>query len=179
MEPSPPDNGLAERVRGIRLLVLDVDGVLTDGTIYVGPEGEDFKQFNVHDGMGILLARQNYALDSVLLTGKPSRAVDKRAEQLGIRVFPTPALNKLVGLHLVHDTMGVPLHEMAYMGDDVPDIPVLDAVGLALCPRSAMAEVKQHAGYVVPLDGGHGAVRAAIDWMLAYRPVETKEEADA
>ncbi len=159
---------LIEKAKAIKLLILDVDGVLTDGSLYFGPDGEAFKKFHVRDGVGIRRAK-DAGLDVLFATGKHTRMVELRANQLGIYSFEVAPFDKLPGIKAIMENYHFAPSEVAYMGDDLPDIPVKDAVGLSFCPNDAAAGVPAAADVMVPIPGGRGAVRAAIDDLLAMR----------
>jgi 3-deoxy-D-manno-octulosonate 8-phosphate phosphatase (KDO 8-P phosphatase) len=147
----------------VRLLLLDVDGVLTDGRLYYGPEGEALKVFDVRDGPGIVLLRDHVQLGVV--SGRPGGPSIRRLDDLRVthRVFGER--DKLAGYaKLAH--LGVPDEEVAYMGDDVNDVPLLRRVGLAACPADACEEARAAAHFVARSPGGRGAVRELCDLLL-------------
>ncbi|HEY3379043.1 MAG TPA: HAD hydrolase family protein [Armatimonadota bacterium] len=163
-------------VQGIKLLVSDVDGVLTDGTIIYGNGGTELKGFNIKDGLAMKLAGWN-DLPVVWLTGRCSEAVARRAAELDVAVFQG-AQNKDVGLRALAQERGLALAEIAYIGDDLNDIPALRLAGLPLAVADAAPEVKALAGYVTHAVGGQGAIREVIEYILGAqgrweRAVET------
>ncbi|BBF22197.1 KdsC family phosphatase [Sutterella megalosphaeroides] len=157
---------LEERARRIRLLVLDVDGVLTDGSINISGNGELFKSFNVRDGLGIKLL-QKIGVEVAILTGRTSAIVAERARELGIthvlqgQRYKVPAYEDLVA------RLGLSDDEVAYMGDDLPDAPLLARAGLAATPADGNPELDVH--WRVPAAGGHGAVRALAELIVKSR----------
>lgn len=161
----PGQEELLERARKVRLLVLDVDGVLTDGGLYYGPEGEAFKRFDVKDGHALVMARL-VGLPTALLTGRTSQIVEQRARELKLaavlqgRRYKRPALEELLG------QLGIPAEACAYMGDDVNDVPAMGQVGLPACPADAVLEVRQQALFVSQYRGGRGAVRELVELCL-------------
>jgi 3-deoxy-D-manno-octulosonate 8-phosphate phosphatase (KDO 8-P phosphatase) len=159
---------LVARAAGIRLLLLDVDGVLTDGRIWYGPDGEALKAFDVKDGHGLVLLRDHVELGVV--SGRPGGAAVKRLEELRVRHLVFGERDKLAGYaKLAH--LGVPDEEVAYMGDDVNDVPLLARVGLAACPADAREEARQVAHFVARSPGGRGAVRELCDLILRAKRI--------
>lgn len=151
--------------RGIRLLLLDVDGVLTDGSIVLTDAGEQLKGFNVRDGHGIKLL-QRAGIQTAILTGRTSRVVEHRARELGIRHVLQGCLNKSDGLDTLLKEAGVEAQACAYMGDDVVDIPAMRRCHLVLAPRDAHPAVIKFAHWVSDYDGGRGAVRQAAEGLI-------------
>ncbi len=156
--------GLLARAARVRLLLLDVDGVLTDGRLFYGPDGEALKVFDVRDGHGLVMLRDH--VDLGVLSGRPAGPTTSRLADLRFKhaVFARreklPAYEELVG------PLGLVDEEVAYMGDDVNDLPVLRRVGLSACPADACAEVLAEATFVAPSPGGHGAVRELCELIL-------------
>lgn len=159
----PPD--AARRLAGIRLLLLDVDGVLTEGGLYYGSAGDEFKRFDAKDGAGLVIARMN-GLESGIITGKSSDIVAKRAKEFGMTRVVQGALDKVPALEELLSDGAYTLNQVAYMGDDVLDLPVLRRVGFAACPADAHASVKARAHFVCSRGGGRGAVRELVDLWL-------------
>jgi len=157
-----------ERARKIRLLVLDVDGVLTDGRLHIGPSGEELKVFHVRDGAG-LVAAQRAGIAVAIISGRSSVAVDRRATELGIRLVRQGATNKARELESVATKLGVGRDEIACVGDDTPDLPMLRKAGLAIAVADAHADVIAAAHWVTTLHGGRGAVREVCDLLLRAR----------
>jgi 3-deoxy-D-manno-octulosonate 8-phosphate phosphatase (KDO 8-P phosphatase) len=159
---------LAERARRIALAIFDVDGVMTDGRIYLGESGEEMKAFNVLDGHGIKLLRES-GIEVAILSGRRARCVERRAGELGIPHVIQGAGEKLpVFFDLVKRLHLVP-EQAFYMGDDLVDIPVLEACGLAFTVPDAPAEVKRVADQVTRRRGGEGAVRDACEALMRLR----------
>jgi 3-deoxy-D-manno-octulosonate 8-phosphate phosphatase (KDO 8-P phosphatase) len=153
----------------LRLLVLDVDGVLTDGTLYFGARGEALKAFNVRDGHGIKLL-QATGLQVAVISGRRSPAVTRRCRELGIRQVVQGAANKSRALDTVLSRLGLgDARAVACIGDDTPDIPLFARVGLAIAVADAHPLARAAAQRVTTLPGGRGAVREACDWILAAR----------
>lgn len=159
------DEAVKEKMRKIRLLMLDVDGVLTDGRIIIDDAGQESKHFDVKDGHGIKLIMR-YGIDVVLLTGRSSAVVTHRAKDLGIREVFQKVLNKSEFFQKFIEERGIRPAEIAYMGDDVVDIPVLKRVGFSVAVKDAVDEVKGVVDYVTDKPGGRGAVREVCDLIL-------------
>jgi 3-deoxy-D-manno-octulosonate 8-phosphate phosphatase (KDO 8-P phosphatase) len=154
--------------RAIRLLVLDVDGVLTDGRLYFGARGEALKAFHVHDGLGIA-ELQRHGITVAVISGRRSRAVSTRCRELGVRHLHQGVRDKLAVLERLRARLAVPLSACAAVGDDLPDLPLLNAVALAFAVANAHPAVQRAARFVTRLPGGAGAVREVCDALLARR----------
>ena len=157
---------LTASLQKIKLLALDVDGVLTDGTIYISPAGEVFKGFNAKDGMGISCALRNN-LQIAVITGRQSPIVERRCEELGIKLFMQGVKDKRLALQKMAQELGLTREEIAYMGDDLNDIPAFKASGLNFVPADGSIEVLAVADIITKAKGGRGAVREAITMILA------------
>jgi 3-deoxy-D-manno-octulosonate 8-phosphate phosphatase (KDO 8-P phosphatase) len=163
-------SGFQAALRRVRLLVLDVDGVLTDGRLFYGPKGESLKAFHVRDGFGIKQAA-SAGVTVAILSGRKSAAVASRARELGIRHVVQGASDKLVALRKLAKARGIPLEECACVGDDTPDAPILEAAGLGIAVADAHPDALAAANLVTTRTGGHGAVREVCDWLVAARKV--------
>ncbi|MCI0546415.1 MAG: HAD hydrolase family protein [Candidatus Rokubacteria bacterium] len=152
----------------VRLLVLDVDGVLTDGGLCYGPAGEDTKRFHVHDGLA-LQAAGAAGLAIAVVSGRSSVAVTRRMAELGITEVHQGASDKVAVLEALLGRLGLRPAEVAVMGDDLPDLPVMQRAGLALAPANAVPEVRRAADWVSRRPGGGGAVREAVEMLLGAR----------
>lgn len=159
---------LRERAAGIKLIVFDVDGVLTDGKIIIGTSGELFKSFDAHDGLGISLLRLA-GIKTAVITGRNSQIVSLRSVELKIDEVYQGATNKLEALRDLQKKYAVDLNEIAYVGDDLMDIPVLESVGLACAVNNAVKEVKEAAHYIATKGGGNGAVRQIAELILTAK----------
>ena len=157
---------LTASLQKIKLLALDVDGVLTDGSIYISPAGEVFKGFNAKDGMGISCALRS-GLQIAVITGRQSPIVERRCEELGITLLQQGVKDKRLALQQMAQKLGIVREEIAYMGDDLNDIPAFKASGLNLVPADAAIEVMAVADIITKASGGRGAVREAITMILA------------
>jgi len=156
---------VAARAAKIELLVLDVDGVLTDGSIVYTAEGNEIKRFHVRDGSGLKFW---HALGkrSAIISGRRSPAVERRAHELGIGPVYQGCVAKLPALEGLLREAGLRPEQVCAIGDDLPDLPVLTRSGLAVAVADACAEVRAAAHYTTRRPGGHGAVRDAIEWLL-------------
>jgi len=154
-----------DRARRIVLILMDVDGTLTDGTLTVTPDGEELKTYHVRDGLGILLARLA-GLDLGIITGKTSKGLERRAERLGITELHQGAVDKLAVLRAILEKRGLEPGAVAFIGDDVGDIPVMKAVGLAGAVADAHPDVRTLCHYVCRTAGGRGAVREFLEFIL-------------
>ena len=154
-----------EDAENIKLFVFDVDGTLTPGTLIFGPDGEAYKTFNVHDGMAIGLLHQMGYMTG-LLTGRKSDIVRIRAEELKMDFLLTGVKNKLTALDGILQVKGLSRKEVAFMGDDLNDLPLFDKVGISGCPSDGCPENKAAADFVSQYCGGVGAVREFIESIL-------------
>jgi 3-deoxy-D-manno-octulosonate 8-phosphate phosphatase (KDO 8-P phosphatase) len=154
---------LPSRAARIRLLLLDVDGVLTDGRLYYGADGEVMKAFDVKDGHGIVMLRDHVQLG--VISGRPGLS-RKRLEELGFRHLVFSQRDKLEGYAQLAQQVGVPDAEVAYMGDDVNDLGLLRKVGLSACPSDAHPSVRGAVHLVASSPGGRGAVRELVELIL-------------
>jgi len=154
-----------EQAKRVKLLILDVDGVMTDGRIIMDDEGREMKNFDVRDGHGVkLLIRAG--IEVAIMTGRSASVVNKRAEDLGIREVRQKVYNKLDGYRELTEEMGVSDEEVCFVGDDLVDIPVLDRVGLPIVVADAIEEAKRRALYITKSPGGRGAVREVCELIL-------------
>ena len=154
-----------ERFRRIKLLVMDVDGVLTDGQIFIGPGGEAFKAFNCQDGLG-LAAAAKAGLKTAIITGRESAMVAKRAAEISIPIVRQGCKDKASALEEIAQENRVKLEEVAYIGDDLNDLPAVHRAGLACAVANAALEVKDVAHFITVKQGGNGAVREVIELIL-------------
>jgi len=152
----------------IRLLVLDVDGVLTDGRLVYGPSGEEIKRFHVRDGLGMQAARRA-GIEVAVISGRASAAVTRRMSELGIVEVHQGVADKASLLRGLLGRLKVRAGEAAVMGDDLTDLPLMEMAGLGLAPADAVPEVRRAAGWVSRSPGGRGAVREAVEMLLRSR----------
>ncbi|MCI4397780.1 MAG: HAD-IIIA family hydrolase [Acidobacteria bacterium] len=158
-------DSLAAKIRPIKLLLFDVDGVLTDGSIFLDESGRETKRFDVKDGAGIKMA-QWCGLEVAILSGRESGVTARRAEELGIKRIVQGALDKGPALEGVLQEAGVAGEETAYMGDDLLDLPCFGRVGVTACPSDAHPMLQREADYVCQRPGGLGAAREWIEVVL-------------
>lgn len=154
--------------RRLRLLLFDVDGVLTDGRILLHTDGTESKQYHIRDGTGLVLAQRGGLLTG-LLSARTSAATTARARQLAIPIVRQGATNKLTVYEEILAEQGLADHEVAFMGDDVQDLPVLMRVGLSCAPADAVPEVRERVRWISTYAGGTGAVRELIELVLRAR----------
>ncbi|WP_279127792.1 HAD-IIIA family hydrolase [Acidaminococcus fermentans] len=154
-----------EQLAKIRLLALDVDGVMTDGSIIIGQEGELSKHFDARDGMGISLALR-HGIQVALITGRHSEIVLHRAMELGISSIYENVVYKGKVLEQASNELDIPLEETAFMGDDLNDLPAFGKAAVTFAPADAASEVRERAMLVSACNGGHGAVRDVIERIL-------------
>lgn len=159
------DSSLSQRASRIKLLALDVDGVLTDGKLYFGNQGEELKTFTTLDGQGIKLLQNNGVIVGIL-TARSSKLVANRAANLGIQHVQQGCENKLTSLLELQGKLGIAMEETAYVGDDLPDLACIRRVGLGIAVINAHPTLRQHAFCVTTQSGGNGAVREVCDWIL-------------
>lgn len=159
-----PDDIIARATR-IRLACFDVDGTLTDGRLYYDDQGRETKAFHVHDGQGLALLRR-FGIEVALITARTSSAAERRATELGLR-FHGGIKDKLVQVQALCSELGIGLDEVAFAGDDLPDLPPMQAVGLALAPADAHPWTGTRAHWRTHAPGGLGAAREICDIILA------------
>jgi len=164
---------LLERAAAVRMLVLDVDGVLTDGSLYFDNSGNEMKAFSTRDGLGLRVL-QGQGIELALITGRKSEIVARRAEQLGIRHLYQGRNDKLRAFTELLDETGIPEQAVCYAGDDWIDLPVLARVGLAVTVADADQLVRNRVHWVTSRDGGKGAVREICNLILAARGLDQK-----
>ncbi len=157
-----------ERARRVRLMLFDVDGVLTDGRLWYGPQGEALKVFHSLDGLGVKLLQQG-GIAAGILSGRSSPAVALRAAELGIVHVLQGIEDKLPAFDALLARLGLEPREAGYMGDDLPDLPVLERCGFACAPREAHESVLRGAHYVAGAPAGGGAAREVCDYLLRAR----------
>lgn len=156
---------LAERCRQIALLLSDVDGVMTDGTVWYDSHGGEIKPFNIRDGLGIRLWIQ-FGGPFGVVTGRSSPMVARRCEELGVQIVQQAAGDKLPVVQAIAEQHDLTLDQIAYIGDDLPDLAVIKAVGLGVAVADAAEEVAQAADYQTSLPGGRGAIRELVEVIL-------------
>ena len=162
---------LDAQAKKIKLFITDVDGVLTDGRIVLGNDGEELKFFHVHDGLGIKLA-QKAGIKTAIITGRESKLVARRAGELEISEVHQNIKDKLAVFDDLLAKYGISEENVAYIGDDLNDLPILKRVGLPLTVANGVQKVKDTADYVTEKAGGQGAVREVIELILAAQDDE-------
>lgn len=161
-------NDIVNRAQSIKLLALDVDGVLTDGRIYYGNDGEELKSFSIKDGLGIkLLQRDN--IEVVIITGRNSKIVARRARELGIAEVIQGREDKITALREICLARQLNPEQCAYMGDDLPDLAAVRTAGIGMAPADAVCQLKEAADWISDFGGGAGAVRQACEQLLSWR----------
>lgn len=149
----------------IKMLVMDVDGTLTDGKIYYGNTGEVFKAFNVKDGFGII-SLEKYGIIPVIITGRESEIVTRRGKELNIKEIHQNVEDKLKTLGLLLKKYGFSADEIAYIGDDLNDLSAMKFCGFSACPRDGIKDLTENVDYISTLNGGSGAIREIIDLII-------------
>jgi len=165
--PSHLPPHIRAKLEPIRLVVLDVDGVLTDGSLFYSAGGEEMKVFNVHDGLGIRLLLEG-GIEVGIITGRSSAAVSARCSDLGLneKLVYLGSRDKGADLDQMLSSLGIADHEMAAIGDDLPDLPMLIRAGFSFCPNDAAPEVIATCDHICGRSGGDGAVREAAEILL-------------
>lgn len=159
---------LLSRLKLIRLVAFDVDGVLTDGGIYYSDSGEEFKRFNSLDGQGMKMLKAS-GVEIAIITGRSSRCVEARAKNLGVAHVYQGVENKLEAMVDVLDKLKLTRDTAAYMGDDVVDLTVMRHVGLAITVPESPQLVREHSSYITQRSGGHGAVREVCELIMSVQ----------
>ena len=156
---------LIEKARLIRLFVTDVDGVLSDGKLYLGNQGEELKNFHIFDGLGLKWLQQS-GIGVAIITGRSSKIVTHRAQELGITQLVQGREDKYQALDELRQKANINYEQIAYMGDDLPDLGAIRRAGLGMTVANGHAFVKQHADWQSQCEGGSGAVREACEFIL-------------
>lgn len=156
---------LSTTAAAVKMLVLDVDGVLTDGRLYYGNKGEELKAFNIKDGLGIKLLRDS-GVKIAIITGRKSHIVDRRAQELGIEDITQGREDKRTALVELCERHALSPTDCAYMGDDLPDLSAISAAGLGMTVANAATAVREAADWCSVNEGGNGAVREACEFIL-------------
>lgn len=157
---------ISSRAKLIRLMAFDVDGVMTDGGLYLSDSGDEFKRFNSQDGHGLKMLRDS-GVEIAIITGRTSRCVAARAESLGIKHVFQGVEDKLEIMIRLLDTLKLSRDAAAYMGDDVVDLMVMRHVGLSISVPESPQLVREHSNYVTQCRGGNGAVREACELIMS------------
>ena len=157
---------VATSLSEIRLVAFDVDGVFTDGRFYLSNDGIECKAFCTQDGYGIRRLLEA-GIEVAVISGRSSAAVDRRMAELGVRHVVQGCKDKVGALSNLADELGISAAECIYVGDDIPDLPLLQEVGYSVAVANAVTAVREHCHYTTRADGGHGAVREVCDLVLA------------
>ena len=165
---------LAQRIQAIRLIAFDVDGVLTDGGLYLSDSGEEFKRFNSLDGHGLKMLKAS-GVELAIITGRTSRCVELRAKNLGITRLYQGVEDKWEAMQKLLDELQITAAEAAFMGDDVIDLPVMRRVGFSITVPNSPQIVRDHAHYLALREGGHGAVRETCELIMSAQGTLDKQ----
>lgn len=166
-----------ERAKRVRLVIFDVDGVLTDGRLYFTDSGEELKAFNTLDGHGMKMLKAS-GVELAIISGRTAHCVERRAQNLGISLLYQGAQDKLAVFHELVSKLKLDPAAAAFMGDDLADLPVMRRCGLALCVPESPTLVKQRAHYVTRLAGGRGAVREICEMLMLAQGTYDAQMAD-
>ncbi len=156
---------ILERAAGIKLVIFDVDGVLTDGSLFLGDDGQEYKAFHSRDGLGMKLL-QATGVEIGIITARNSRVVSTRMESLGVRHVYQGKLKKITAFEDLKQKLMLKNEQIAFVGDDVVDLPIMRQVGLAVCVQDGHRFVKQHAHWETPSPGGRGAAREVCELVM-------------
>ena len=159
----------------IKLFIMDVDGTLTDGKIYLGNNGEEFKAFNVKDGLGIKKLFE-VGITPIIITGRNSRITETRCKELGIKHLFQNVVNKKIILNKISNQFCVDFSQMAYIGDDINDLECITSCGLSACPNDSFSKVVANVNYVCNNKGGAGCVREFIEYVIECNNKEIENE---
>lgn len=162
---SPPTQSILEKAAKIKLVIFDVDGVLTDRKIYLSDTGEEQKAFNTHDGLGMKLLLKT-GVEIGIISARSSVPVTKRMSELGVKHVFQGRPNKVETLEELLQQLNMSLEQVAYVGDDLPDLPVMRRVGLGIAVADAIPFVREHADWQTKAIGGEGAAREVCDLMM-------------
>ncbi len=162
-----PNSALQEKARRIKILFTDNDGVLTDNGVYYGENGEVLKRFSIRDGMGVERLKTLCGISTGIITGETSPSVKKRAEKLAIADLHLGIKDKVGLLHEILQQKGISADEIAYIGDDVNDLQIIEKIGFSACPADAMPQVLKVVDYICQNKGGYGAFREFAELIIA------------
>jgi 3-deoxy-D-manno-octulosonate 8-phosphate phosphatase (KDO 8-P phosphatase) len=159
---------ILEKAKNIKVVIFDVDGVLTDGSLFIGDDGQEYKAFNSRDGHGMKML-QKTGVEIAIITGRTSEVVKHRIKDLGIKIVYQGQHDKTLAFNDLLSTRQLSPAECAYVGDDVVDLPVMSQVGLAIAVQDAHPMVKKHAHWLTPSAGGKGAGRDVCEMIMEAR----------
>ena len=153
------------KIKKIKMIISDIDGVWTDGSFYKGTDGQEFKKFNVNDGVGVAMAKAaGYKI--AFISGRYSPATEYRAKELNIEDVYNGGLNKITAYEELKRKYNLIDSEIAYVGDDLIDIPVMEKVGIPIAVANAIMNVKEISTYITKTAGGYGAFRESVSWII-------------
>ncbi len=158
-------NDLFEKAKKIKCLICDVDGVLTDGKLFINDQGIESKAFHVQDGFGLKLLMA-VGIEVAIITTSRNAVIDHRMKQLGVKLYFTGQVNKLQAFEQLKSQLNLTNEEIAYIGDDLPDLAIIQQVGLGVAVANAVPQVKEFSGWHTEQTGGHGAVREVCELIL-------------
>lgn len=158
-------NSIHKKAKEIRVIIFDVDGVLTDGSLFIGDDGQEYKAFCSRDGHGMKMLQKS-GVELAIITGRTSRVVEHRIADLGIQHVYQGQSDKLKAYDELSSKLGLESHQIAYVGDDVVDLPIMCRVGLAIAVQDAHSMVKKYAHWQTPSNGGRGAARDACEMIM-------------
>lgn len=158
-------NNLLEKAKKIQCVICDIDGVLTDGLIYIDNHANELKAFNIQDGLGLKLL-MSAGIEVAVITGSQNAVIDHRMKQLDIRHYFKGQINKKTAYQELKSRLNLTDEAFAYVGDDLPDLPIMKQVGLSVAVSNAVRQVKDIASFNTELHGGRGAVREVCDFIL-------------
>jgi 3-deoxy-D-manno-octulosonate 8-phosphate phosphatase (KDO 8-P phosphatase) len=160
---------VSDKLGQIKLIVSDFDGVLSQGGLYLGENGEEvFSKFNIYDGFAVVMAHE-CGLKVAIISGRKSLCTESRCRNLGIDEVHTGILDKAKTLQEIMLRYGYARHEVAFIGDDLIDLPAMKLVGLTICPQNGVYDVKQRVDYITKTDGGNGVLREVVDLILKHQ----------
>jgi len=159
---------ILEKAKNIKLVIFDVDGVMTDGSLFFGDDGQEYKAFNSFDGHGMRMLIEG-GIKPAVITGRKSLVVEHRMKDLGVELIYQGYRDKTPAYEALLKEVGLSAEQVAYVGDDVVDLPVMSRVGFAIAVQNSHPFVKQHAHWITPRNGGSGAVRDVVELLLEAR----------
>ena len=152
----------------IKIFAMDVDGVLTDGSVYISSDGSEMKRFSIVDGLGLVMCREA-GIELAWISGRASGATSIRAKELGITRVVQGRKDKITALQELADELGIGMESIAYMGDDIIDVPAIEAAGIGIAPPDGQASATESANLVTQRTAGNGAIREVCDHLLAAK----------
>jgi len=156
---------IIEKAKKIKLVVFDIDGVMTDGSLFFGDDGQEYKAFNSFDGHGLRML-QECGVKVAVITGRKSKVVEHRMKDLGVTLIYQGYRDKTPAFEALLEEVKLPLDEITYVGDDVVDLPIMSQLNFAIATHNAHPFVKQHAHWITPRSGGRGAARDVVEFIL-------------